>query len=607
MQLNQLHHYWPTVIATIASIQLSAQTEEVDAAAANLDLAEYIVSANSYKMERSQVGSTVHKLSRSELDKGQTTFLIDAIRELPGVYLRNNGGPGATIGMTTRGINYSQQQPLVLVDGVKANNPADGFMLNLGNIFTNQIESVEFLKGAQSSLYGADAHSGVISLKSRDNADGTALSVNNGLGTYNTRSSSVQLQTKKDKIGLTTNYSLYSSDGFSARSGNSEKDGYKNKSLLTQITYQTNDKTELFANLNVIESDSEYDTGATDSIGDHELDQILLSAGVKSSILENWDSIAQYNLTEIRSTSIDSWGTSESDADRHELTIRNSINIIESWNLAAGGSYRKEDYRSGSDDRHNFSVYLDNHFAVTPDIDMTIGGRSDRNNVYGNNNTWRTSFSYRLHDLGTRLHGSCGTSFDAPTFAQLYGQWGANPNLKPEKGTAWDLGIEKKMFGDRALLDITLFYNDISDKIAYTNQYVNLGKYNSHGFETSFRYNIDTSYKLAANYTYSRGEESGTNLSPVRVPKHLANLALNCNYMSGKLNIRPSYQYVSQRNDVGGIAKSYSLVNIAAEYELHSNISIWTRISNLLDKNYQEVYGYNTPSLNIMSGIKLEF
>lgn len=606
MQINKLHHYWPTVIAAIASIQLSAQTEEVDTAEANL-LPEYIVSANSYKMERSQVGSTVHKLSRSDLEKGQTTFLIDAIRELPGVYLRNNGGPGATIGMTTRGINYSQQQPLVLLDGVEVNNPADGFMLNLGNVFTNQIESVEFLKGAQSSLYGADAHSGIISLKSRDNADGTALSVNNGFGTFNSRSSSVQLQIKKDKIGLMSNYSFYSSDGFSARSGNSEKDGYKNKSLLTHVKYQVNEKTQLFANLNVIESDAEYDTGATDSIGDHELDQISISTGIKSSILENWDSIAQYNLTEIRSTSIGSWGTSESDADRHELTIRNSVNIIESWNLAAGGSYRKEDYRSGSDDRHNFSIYLDNHFAVTPDIDMTIGGRSDRNNVYGNNNTWRTSFSYRLHDLGTRLHGSCGTSFDAPTFAQLYGQWGANPNLKPEKGTAWDLGIEKNLFKNRALLDLTLFYNDISEKIAYTSQYVNLDKYKSHGFETSFRYSLNSSYQLSANYTYSRGKESGTNLTPVRVPKHLANIALNYNPMSGKLNIRPSYQYVSKRNDVGGIAKSYSLVNIAAEYDLHSNISIWTRISNLLDKNYQEVYGYNTSGLNIMSGFKLEF
>ena len=128
-----------------------------------------------------EVGSTVEVIDREDLEIGQTTFVLDALRELPGVSLRNNGGPGGAFGITTRGLNTNR--PVVLIDGIEVSDPSSGSIINPGLLFSNAIDRIEFLKGPQSSLYGADALAGVINITSRQAQEGETIgSISAGYG-----------------------------------------------------------------------------------------------------------------------------------------------------------------------------------------------------------------------------------------------------------------------------------------------------------------------------------------------------------------------------------------------------------------------------------------
>lgn len=599
--------------AVLGTAGLTAQTEPArnQGDEAIHQLPEYIVSANTYAVPRTEVGSTVNTLSREELELGQTTFVLDALRELPGVWFRSNGGPGSAATVTTRGLPTAAS-PIILIDGIEVGDPSTGSMFNPGTLFSNSVERVEFLKGAQSALYGANALAGVINIETRKVKDGeTHGSLSGGLGTFDTRQIAADLQTQQGAFDFSISLNQYDSDGFSTSAGNNEEDGYKNNSLHSKLGYQVSENLKLYSLLYYIETESDIDSAAANPFGYSESEQLFVNAGALIQPCEAWDSQVSYAFSKTRSYSMTNLGGSDSDGDRHKVEWRNHIRLNESWNLAAGAQYELEDRRSDPGERDESSYYADNTFEVAPDFFVTLGGRFDDNSAYGQNETWRSTFSYHIDPIQSRLHGSFGTTFQAPTFLQTIGKpaWGvaANPNLKAEDGEAWDLGLEHTFAEGRIICDITAFGNEITNKIDYSaGQYINVADYKSYGVESSVSWQVDRSLLLQANYTYTRAEADGT--TALRVPKNMFNLSASWATLEGRLQLKPSVQYIDKRNEYGGaIAKSYTIVNLAGQYALNDQVTLWTRVNNLLNRDYQEINGYNSADFNIMTGLRIEF
>ena len=164
------------------------------------------------------------------------------------------------------------------------------------------------------------------------------------------------------------------------------------------------------------------------------------------------------------------------------------IQSSDSYQVVAGAKYEKEENKSDSGDRNEKSLYVENIFQAHEDFVFTLGGRHDDNSAYGSESTYRGTFSYKLdetEDRIWRLRGSYGTSFQAPTFFQLFSFFG-DPNLKPESGVGWDLGFEGSLAGGMTTLGITYFDYDIKDKIVYSfasNAFANEDRYFSSGIE----------------------------------------------------------------------------------------------------------------------------
>jgi vitamin B12 transporter len=214
-----------------------------------------------------------------------------------------------------------------------------------------------------------------------------------------------------------------------------------------------------------------------------------------------------------------------------------------------------------------------------------------------------------------------------PTLTELFGFDGnfvGNPDLNPETSTGWDIGVEQQLFNGRVTADATWFNNRIKDfisssfdPVAGASQPVNLdGRSKIHGLELSLSARLLEQLDFNASYTYTNSQDP-TGAELVRRPKHIASAALNYRFLAKRANLNLEVQYNGSQEDLVFIAPffeqgrakldAYTLVNLAASYRLMKGVELTGRVENLLDKDYEELYGYRSPGITGYIGIKGEF
>ena len=615
----------PIVAATIglASALLPAAAQQ-DGSSSVFELNPLVTVANRYELPLNRVGSSVEYISSYDLELTHQSFALEAIRTTPGFHVRNNGGPGGAFGITTRGLNGTR--PIVLIDGIEVSNPASGRIINFGNLFGSNIESIEILKGAQSSLYGADATAGVISIATKAEGGKAELSY----GSFNTIQSSIAQSGNQGAFSWSINAGRYSSDGFSSQDPDSlgedfaqhrpayqDDDGYENTNFATKLAYRISDSSDVYLVSYYLKSHSEFDPGNPawifgDANADNYSDDENLFSRVGGSfkVLSNWKAEASLAYSNVNSSSFS--GTAfPSNGDRYAFDWKNTLELNESWNVVAGLQYEIEDNRSSTGDRDNRSVFVENIFALNEALDLTLGARHDRNSEYGNETTWRSSFSYRIDQAALRVHGSYGTSFQAPTFYQLNSSYG-NPELAPETGESWDLGVEKTLADGKLFLSSTAFSYDIANKIDFsyaTFRYANEGTYQSKGLETSARLQVSRELDFTLGHTYSDAQYANLREAE-RVPRNVYSLASNWRVLNDRLNLNATvYSLSSQFSTQSSASKQpgYTLVNLASQYELNESAQLWLRVDNLFDKDYEEIESYQTAGQSFYGGVRYTF
>lgn len=620
---NEYKPYAAFLLASATSL-LNINGEDTiarnDSAASTVyQLDEYVLVANTYAVPAHEIGSTVNVITREDLELSRSPFVLDAIRELPGISLRNNGGPGGVFSMTTRGLNSNR--PTILIDGIEMSNPATGTIFNLGTLFSNSVERVEFLKGAQSALYGADALAGVINIQTRDTVeDGYRGSLSAGYGTDNTREADASFQLKEGVFDFALGLNYYNTDGFSALKGNNEDDNYENTNLNAKLGYQATDTLKLYALFYSVETEAEYDDSPTLTDALFTERHLFAKAGATLDICETWETQLNFGFTETNSISDGTYGVFFNEGDRYKADWRNIVAVNSRWDLVTGLEFELEDNRDAAGKRDTSSIYADNVFEVVQGLHWTLGGRYDDNSDYGISRTWRTSLNYQIKPLNSRLHASYGTSFQAPTFFQTTDAFYGNPNLLPEEGKSWDIGIETKLFDERLVLDVTAFRNEIENQInfitltsfpdPFTGTYINNSEYKSQGIETTLTFLASEDLQFRANYTFTDNAEYSDGSDAERVPKHLANLSANYKLLEDALRLKISLNYVGKQYDNAFATEQqpdYATVDLAGQYDLSETFTLWSSINNLFDKDYEEIVGYNTAGFNLRAGVRIHF
>ncbi len=595
-------------------------------------LDEMVVTATRISTSIEEIGSSITVITAKDIEAKGYITVKEILKGTPGLDVWSTGGPGSQSSVSLRGANSNHT--LVLIDGVEMNDPTGinrGF--NFANLTIDNIERIEILRGSQSTLYGADAIGGVINIITKKGKGKPEFYIGSEGGSYKSWREFAGASMGNEQVNASLGLSHNTSDGFSVADddlpGNSEDDKWENTSVSSRVGFILSDNADLDFIGRFQKGRSHLDNGggANNDVEDYHVNErtVYTKAQAHTFAFDGlWEQTLSYGFTDHDREYRDvPYGDSDYNGKKHEISWQNNLYLHETNILTLGLEYEKEEMDDHGD--LDESAYT-NSFFVQDQIKLggfsftTIGLRHDDHEEFGNETTFRITQAFLLRDVGTKIKGSYGTGFRAPSLSELYyvnpwGGAGGNPDLDPEKSKGWDIGIEQAFFNDRMIIGITYFYNDFDDLIDWDDGYNNVDDAKTNGIESFIKIMPLTDLSMALNYTYTDTEDDdGKRL--LRRPLHKVGLNTCYRFLKrGTVNL--DVLYVGERDDryrdsmTGStsnvIIDDYVLVNIAGSFDICKNFQVFSRIENLFDEDYNEAYGYGTAGFSAYGGMKVTF
>jgi vitamin B12 transporter len=628
-----------SLVTATATAQTTNTTEE-----ATLPKDQIIVSATRIDTPIEQIGSSVSVITAEEIERQHAKDAQSAIKLTPGVQMTQRGGPGTASSVFIRGANANQS--LVLINGIRVNSNTTGAS-NLSTIPTDAIERIEVLRGPQSALYGADAIGGVINIVTKKGENQkTGGSVLVEMGTKGYVNTVGQLSGGNETVDFSASASFLGLNEYDIASdyGGTEDDPYERRSLFTDLglNFASDGRADLVLMYN--ELDTSLDEKKSDVQNKSvETEFWLASLDVHKPIMDIYEQNITFGYNEEQNTGLDS-GTQSYyfETRNYDFNAQADLFVLENDTINIGYDFRySEAENDGSyttKDRTQNSVYLNNQWNLDEKLFITLGGRYDDYSDVDSKGTWQSTASWFISEH-SRLHGSIGTGYKAPTFNDLYWPFSSfswvsggttnisesvgNPNLKPEESFSFDIGLEQSFFNKTVIADVTYFQNEIDDMIEWadvststsTNPLFsfytpsNVNKAEIKGLETSLTFNPADSFSTRLYYTYTDAKDADTGKWLARRARHNAGISANWNY-SKKGSIFGDLTYTGKRYDNATNTdelEAYELINIGTRYAITDSLSIVANINNLLDKYYETARGYGTVGRVFSAGVSATF
>ena len=520
-------------------------------------------------------------------------------------------------------------------------------------ISVEQIEKIEVMKGASSTLYGTGAATGVINITLKKSAkkeiSGNAY-IN--MGTQNTSETSktsaqdfnqgLSVNGTINKVSYMTTLNSTETKGMSEAAGEDfEEDTFSRVNVLQKIGFKANDKLsfEFFGNYDRIKNtfDNSFDgiIANADDLNNNSFSEqfrigflpkykynkgeFAINAGASTidrvlNISNSWSgTIDNYNYSG-RSASIDAF---------------NKYNFSKQVYLVLGAQYQYFDMTQNTNGvvdviKENAKFNLFDPYATVVfnsefGLNINAGARFNTHSEYGSQAVYNFNPSYSFANLPLKVLASYSTAFITPSLYQLYGPYG-NLDLTPEENATAEFGFESQLLDKKLTINAVGFYREEENTFGFyynsatfESYYINIdGTYNAKGVEASVRYTLSERFNIGGNYTFTQVEEQLNRL----IPKHKGNVDLNYKFKRGTFGI--NYQYVDHRSDAYYDSNiwatqavnlaAYQLVNSNISYELLPNrLHIFGAVTNILNDDFQEVIGYNTRGRNFKLGLNFLF
>ena len=237
---------------------------------------------------------------------------------------------------------------------------------------------------------------------------------------------------------------------------------------------------------------------------------------------------------------------------------------------------------------------------------MTAGIRYNKNQIFDDRTTYQFEGLYKL-PTGTSIRASVATGFRAPTGNDLFFPNLSNPDLKPEESENWEVGFDQTLLNDNLTFGMVYFDSEIKNKIQFdftTFAPENIGLANSKGIESYISYKFIKDLTFSSNYTWNQAVD-GDKSPLIRVPKHVFNASID--YLNGPLTSLFGVYARSSVRDSSSDIDGFATFRMALKYKLSQNFKITLRGENLLDKNYEEISGFETAGIAGYGGLIFNF
>lgn len=594
-----------------------------------ITMEEVVVTASRIEEPLRYSPDSVTIITGEEIQKKGKKTVIDVLKDIPGISIVQYGSPGGSSSIYTRGTNNAHT--LIMIDGVRVGDPmsTDGKM-SIADLSTDNIERIEIVRGAQSVLYGSDAIGGVINIITKKGKGKPKFYLSAEGGSFETFREKAGVSGSNDKVNYAASVSRLDMKRVSRADedlGNTERDYYHDTNISARVDGQISETVRMGFSARHSESSMDYDDSETDANKVQDTTITSVATNFDQDLFDWWQHVIKLGVTEVKR---------DYTKDGNFDSLYNGTNKVASWQhnffigeidtITAGFDYQEEigDSQSSWGSSYNItnksvntkSFFIQNKLTLFQGLSFTLGARHDDHQTFGGEDTYKGALAYFYENTGTKVRGSYGTGFHAPSLYQLYSSYG-DTNLKPEESKGYDVGIDQELFDKKILLSATYFHTKIDDLIDWnsvTSKYYNVGKVKTKGWETSFSVKPLTWLSFDVHYTYTEAkneDEGDTNNGKDLIyrPKHAGGFSLNIEPLE-KLNVNLNTQYVGRRyRNAGNTAEmpDYTLFNLAASYDMMKWLKIFGRVENLTDQKYQSIYKYGEPCIGFYGGVKVTF
>jgi vitamin B12 transporter len=615
-----------------------------------------VVTATRSPVLTEAAGADVESLSGGQIQVMNPVSADDAIRFLPGAVVNTAGQQGGLSSLFVRGGDSTYNK--VIVDGVTVNEPGGTF--DFGTLPMTEADHMEFVRGAQSTLYGSDAMTSVVQVWTRT---GTTATPELRFG-----ADGGNFSTANGYASLAGAYGRFDYNAFAEQfntNGEGVNNAYSNSLQGGNFGVAINDRVSLRVRVRHSNSNTglsgEWNFNGTpleppDPNDASHLNTLLGGVELMVAGPSRW----QHRFTgfdyNYRYTNIDLTGDPNrvDDFPTHAVSDINRAGfeyqgdyIERSWARTTVG-YRFEDENGFVGDldfpplthgqRLNQDVYGQQQLTLGR-LSVIAGARFVHNSAFGNTGVPRVALTLlALHGgevfSGTRLRFSYATGFKEPRLEETFAgppYSVPNPALKAERNRAFEAGFIQNLFGNKYALTTTyfnnLFYNRIdysTNPVTFIGQYVNVDKSFAQGAEVEFQGRILTNLSLNAAYTYTSTEilqapvctvanfcdptVLGVGQPLLRRPKNSATALLT--YLGKRWGGSLAGSFVGRRKDSDFLgfgvdhAAGYVRVDLGGWYTLTSRVTAYANVGNIFDKQYQEVVGYPALGTNFRAGMR---
>jgi outer membrane cobalamin receptor len=552
-----------------------------------------------------ETGASISTLENPQLETMQPTAASDAIRFLPGAVVNTAGQRGGLSSLFVRGGDSTYNK--VIVDGVTVNEPGGTF--DFGTLPLTQANRVEFLRGAQSTLYGSDAMTSVVQVFTRTGSTRTPeLRFGADGGNFSTANGYASLAGARGLFDYNAFANQFNTNGSGIN------DAYSDSLQGANLGAALNDKVSLRLHLR----HSNSHTGIPGEFSFNGYDPLVPVNGVSQPLPPDPSEWSQYNnligSVELAVAAPNGWQHRLSAFDYlyryNELNVNGDPARVNSFGFPidfqshevdrinrAGFEYQG-DYSERPWARTTFGYRLENENGYVGDVNfgqthgqrlstdvylqqqLTFGrlsalggGRFVHNSAFGNTGTPRVALTFlarRGAELfsETRLRFSYATGFKEPRLEETYaGPPFSFPNthLKPERVRAFEAALQQNFFRSRFILNASYFNNLFHDQINYQEidlvnfigQYSNINRAFAQGAEVELQAKLRSRLLLSAAYTYT-STQILNNPAPIdshydvgqpllRRPKHSATMLLS--YLGNRWGSNLSGSFVGRRPD----------------------------------------------------------
>jgi outer membrane cobalamin receptor len=610
-----------------------------------------VVSATRTPVAGEAAGADVDSLTSAQLTTMQPTAAADAVRFLPGSVVNAAGQRGGLTSLFVRGGESRYNK--VIVDGVTVNEPGGTF--DFGTLPLDEAGRVEFVRGAQSTLYGSDAMTSVVQVWTRAGSTPVPeLRFGADGGNFSTASGYASLAGAHGRF----DYNLFG-DQFNT-SGAGINNAYSDSLEGANVGAALDDRTSLRFRFRHSNSHTgipgEWNFNGSplqppDPSDWSQLNDILGSAELAVRAPSGWehhltafDYLYRYYELNVNGDPARVFDFPSNEVDRiNRAGVEYQGDYSErSWAHTTFG-YRVENENGFVGDlnfpppthgqRLTNDVYLQQQITIGR-LEVIAGGRLVHNSAFGNTGVPRVALAWQAlrggeHFSGTRLRFAYATGFKEPRLEESFAGppfTQPNPALKPERSRSFEAGLQQNFVQGKYVFTTTYFNNLFHDQINYVTvdpvnfigQYVNVNRALAHGVEAGVQSKLRSRLLLNTAYTYT-STQILVNPAPVnalfnpgqpllRRPRHSATVLLS--YLGSRWGANLSGSFVGRRPDSDFLgfnidhAAGYVRADVGGWYAVHPRLTAYINVENALDRHYNEVVGYPALPVNFRAGLR---